>query len=245
MSFIAEVKTLRRIMFHKSSSSNHQERINSFYSDQAEDYDRFREKLLHGRQDFYQSIDIKENDIWIEMGGGTGRNLEFLGEKIKLLKKIYIIDLCDSLLTIALRRKNNYGWKNVEIIKGDATQFQLQEKVDIITFSYSLTMIPNWILALENAKRLLKDQGTMNVIDFYVAPQFQDLGFKNHSWWTRNFWPTWFAMDDVRIQPELPLYLKQHFRELSFNEKSGRVPYMGVFGEVPFFTFRGARKNQP
>ncbi len=242
MSLIADLKTLRQLVFHRIEDGSHESRLNAFYRDQAEDYDRFREKLLHGRKDFYESIPIRKGMTWVEMGAGTGRNLEYLGQRIFDLRKIYLVDLAESLLSLALQRKKKFQWMNAEILRKDIVHFEPENLVDTVVFSYSLSMIPNWIGALEKAYEILKPGGEIHIIDFYVAPIFSDLGMKQHSWWTRIFWPTWFGFDHVRIDSNIPLYLKNRFQTISLTEHQGPVPYLKLLGNVPYFCFHG-RKN--
>jgi len=104
------------------------------------------------------------------MGGGTGANLEHLGDRLRLLEKIYLVDLSPSLLAVARRRIADHGWNNVEAAEADATAFRPPDgPVDVVTFSYSLTMIPDWFAALEQAWRLLRPGGLIGVVDFFVA----------------------------------------------------------------------------
>ena len=44
--------------------------------------------------------------------------------------------------------------------------------VDVVTFSYSLTMIPDWFAAIENALRMLRPGGQIGVVDFYVSRKY-------------------------------------------------------------------------
>lgn len=48
--------------------------------------------------------------VWIDVGGGTARNLEFFPKEIirKYFKAIYILDISASLLEIAQRRFVKY-----------------------------------------------------------------------------------------------------------------------------------------
>ena len=63
-----------------------------------------------------------------------------------------------------LERVKKFGWKNVEVIEADATTFVPKEGyADLITFSYSLTMIPDWFLAIENSLKLLRPGGQIGV----------------------------------------------------------------------------------
>jgi betaine lipid synthase len=88
--------------------------MESFYKYQKEDYDAFREGLLHARPDLMESIPLNKNGgmIWVDVGGGTARNLEFFTPDTirKYFKHIYILDVSASLLEIAQRR---YGFKEI------------------------------------------------------------------------------------------------------------------------------------
>lgn len=70
-----EIKVLYRLLFSPISGKNHKERLESFYSHQAEGYDSFRKRLLHGRTEMLNAVNIKKGDVWIDMGGGTGMNI--------------------------------------------------------------------------------------------------------------------------------------------------------------------------
>ena len=169
----------------------------------ADGYDDFRKRLLKGREEMYGAIPLPKDGVWIDMGGGTGSNLEFLGDSIAELKKIYVVDLATSLLEVSQKRFDKNGWNNAEAIEADATTFRPpEEQVDVITFSYSLSMIPDWFGAIENALQLLKPGGIIGAVDFYVARKYPADGLKRHRWFTRHFWPTWFASDNVFLSPD-------------------------------------------
>ncbi len=146
-----------------------------------------------------------------------------------------------SLLGVARNRIETRKWDNVAAHHADATTFALSEKVDVVTFSYSLTMIPDWYLALENARRLLKPNGWIGVVDFYVARKYPAAGHRSHGWMSRTFWPTWFGHDNVYPSPDHVPYLHQHFMPVHFEEQRARVPFI-PFMTTPYYTFIG--RNQ-
>jgi betaine lipid synthase len=82
--------------------------MESFYKYQKEGYDAFREGLLHGRPALLESIPLKKNKklVWIDVGGGTARNLEFFSVDVlrKYFSAIFILDISASLLEIAQNR---------------------------------------------------------------------------------------------------------------------------------------------
>ena len=56
--------------------------MESFYGGQAEAYDSFRKRLLKGREELWSLLDVPEDGVWVDMGGGTGANLENLAENM-------------------------------------------------------------------------------------------------------------------------------------------------------------------
>ena len=152
MSFLSDLKVLYHLTMKPIRGKDHASRMESFYGGQAEAYDAFRKRLLKGREELWQLLDVPDDGIWVDMGGGTGANLENLGESIRHLKKAYVVDLATSLLKVASERFQARGWTNAEAVEADATTWRPAEgSADVVTFSYSLTMIPDWFAATENA----------------------------------------------------------------------------------------------
>ena len=109
--------------------------------------------------------------------------------------KIYLVDLCQPLLDIARERCRQKGWKHVEFLCQDASQFAIPEwesgqldprgSLTAITMSYSLSMvsenrlftynvltteIPTFYQLLDRCDQVLDQQsGLMGVVDFYTS----------------------------------------------------------------------------
>ncbi len=245
MSFFTDFIQDINVIYHlikPIQGTNHQERLESFYQGQAQTYDTFRKRLLQGREEIYQSLIQYPGDIWLDLGGGTGANLDSIDENLSKFQKLYIVDLCPSLLAIAQHRIIANGWSNVETVEADVTQFTLPEQVvDIVTFSYSLTMIPDWFAAIDNAYRLLKPGGMIGVVDFYISRKYPVEQWSSHSWLSRHFWPAWFGKDNVFLSSEHVPYLHYRFESVRFIERMANLPFLpGV--KVPYYLFIG-RKN--
>ena len=193
------------------SSSRHAVDMESFYSCQKDGYDNFREGLLHARPILMESMPLRllerENDetksssssskgdntsksnengklVWIDIGGGTARNLEFFPIDVirNHFKKIVIVDISASLLQIATRRVEEMGLGDiVEIVEHDATAESVFDvlpacgTVDIVTMSYSFSMIPAKATILRNSLRLLKSEtGLLGIADFWAEGKYDD-----------------------------------------------------------------------
>jgi S-adenosylmethionine-diacylgycerolhomoserine-N-methlytransferase len=246
MSIRNDLKILYHLVLRPVRGASHAQRMENFYSGQAEGYDDFRKRLLQGREHVYRTlgdaVGESADKIWVDFGGGTGANLEFIGPKISQYRKVYVVDLATSLLGIVNKRSERNGWKNVEAVTGDATTWTPPEaSADIVTFSYSLTMIPDWFAAIDNALRILKPGGKIGVIDFYVSRKFAAEGLKRHSWSTRNFWPVWFSSDNVFPSADHIPYLSSRFETVSLQEHVAKVPYLPLM-RTPYYQFIGTKR---
>ncbi|MCL4192404.1 MAG: class I SAM-dependent methyltransferase [Thermoguttaceae bacterium] len=240
MTLPSDLRVLYHLAFKSVRGSDHADRMEAFYSGQAAAYDDFRRRLLPGRAELFRSIEVRPGSVWVDMGGATGSNLEYLGDVVDSLGHVYIVDLADSLLDIARLRVRREGWTNVTTVTGDATTFRPPGSVDVVTFSYSLTMIPDWFAAVENACAMLRAGGRIGVIDFYVSRKFPAEGLRRHSWPARCFWPPWFAADNVFLSPDHLPYLRRRFQPLSIRESAVRLPYLPLL-RAPYYSFVGAK----
>ena len=216
MGFFADMKILYHMLFKPVRGDNHAQRMESFYGGQAKSYDDFRKRLLKGRELLWEKIPKPEGGIWVDMGGGTGANIENFGDEISKPETIQVVDLSASLLKIAADRFNQRGWDNVQTVEADATKyFPPEGPADVVTFSYSLTMIPDWFSAIENAWRMLKPGGLIGVVDFYVGRKYPPENLKKQKWLARTLWQPWFATDNVFPSPDhLPFLLSKFDQEI-------------------------------
>ncbi len=253
MSLLSDFKVLYHLALKPVRGHDHAARMESFYAGQAGAYDDFRKRLLKGRQELWNLLPRPSAGVWVDMGGGTGSNLEYFshqepgnrnqetGSRLAGLKNIYVVDLSQSLLDVAQQRATASGWTNVIPTLADATTFRPPEgAADVVTFSYSLTMIPDWFAALENALAILKPGGVIGVVDFYVARKYAANGHARHAWFTRTFWPTWFALDNVFPSPDHVPFLQQHFQTQHLAEHRAKVPYIPL-ARVPYYVFVGRK----
>jgi S-adenosylmethionine-diacylgycerolhomoserine-N-methlytransferase len=242
MGLFKDLKILYHLVVKPIRGSDHAARMENFYSGQADGYDDFRRRLLQGREKLWNALDIPEGGVWVDMGGGTGSNLEFFGPRIEQLKKVHVVDLSASLLDVARQRAEDRGWSNVEAVEADATQYAPSSgPVDVVTFSYSLTMIPDWFAALENALAMLKPGGLIGVVDFYVSRKWPAPDQTRHSWFTRSYWPVHFATDNVFPSPDHVPFLHRRLEPLHFSENFGKVPYVPLI-RMPYYTFVGRKR---
>lgn len=139
---------------------------------------------------------------------------------------VYLVDLSPSLCEVARKRFARLGWK-VKVMCQDARDFRLEDhlatevsvnrafvdadkrnKADLITMSYSLSMIPDYYNAVDSISGLLAPFGLIGVVDFYVQSIVETAGrnyiggsFNRHvNWLSRVIWRSWFDCDRVGLE---------------------------------------------
>jgi S-adenosylmethionine-diacylgycerolhomoserine-N-methlytransferase len=235
-------RTLAHLAAAAFLRGTHQEYLERFYRPQAPHYDAFRSRLLHGREELFGALPIPDGGVWVDVGAGTCSNLECLGDRVPRLGRVIAVDLAESLLAIGRRRCLALGWRNVEFVVADASSAALLDGVtaDVVTFSYSLTMIPDWRAALARAHALLRPGGHIGVVDFYVSRRRPPTGWARHAWLTRRGWPAWFAWSRVRLHQEHLPTLAGLFEPASRDEGTAPVPYLPGL-RVPYYRFIGQK----
>ncbi|MBC7779027.1 MAG: class I SAM-dependent methyltransferase [Proteobacteria bacterium] len=236
---LADARILWQMLRGEPRTGSHAERLAGFYAPQAEHYDRFRERMLHGRRELIEALATAPGETLVELGAGTGRNLEFLGDRLAHLDQVYLVDLCAPLLARARARFRDNP--RVHAVEADATQWRAPAPVDLVLCAYSLTMIPDWFAAIDNAHAMLAPGGRIGVVDFYVSRAHPAPGRVRHRGVTRAAWPLWFGHDGVHPSADHLPYLERRFEPVHVSEHSGSLAWLpGV--RVPHYRFIGRKR---
>ena len=222
------------------SDGDQASRLTAFYAPQAQDYDAFRDRLLHGRQALIDALlrHLPEDRAAhiVELGAGTGRNLDFFGAALSDIGSVELVDICAPLLAIAHNRIAVSPWKDTCVLRtvhADVTRHVPAQAADCVYFSYSLSMIPSWARAIDNALAMLRPGGIVGVVDFHL-PEGGGIG--------NALWQRWFAHDGVYLSGEHLPFLRTHLTELACTEARGAVPFLpGI--RVPYYVFVGRKRS--
>lgn len=174
-----EVKMLYNIYFNQMNTEllSHKDRLDSFYENQSEYYDTYRQYMLHGRESLIASIPFKYNSKWLDIGGGTGYSINLIKNQINLFDRIDIIEYSNSMYNVLV--KNISHFKNVNAYCEDIHKYESDVKYDVITFSYSLVMIPDLEKTIKKAISMLNTGGILAITDFYADNNIKGRFFKH------------------------------------------------------------------
>lgn len=144
--------------------------MDAMYRYQRYFYDATRKFYLLGRDHLIDGMEIRDADHILEIGCGTGRNLEILARRHPKAY-FYGLDASSEMLTSA--RAKLGGLSNVNVVTGLADTFAAKETLgidrqfDAVFFSYAISMIPPWKQSIEQALANLRPGGSMYIVDFY------------------------------------------------------------------------------
>jgi S-adenosylmethionine-diacylgycerolhomoserine-N-methlytransferase len=151
-------------------TADHKQRMDSMYRVQRHFYDVTRAYYLLGRNERISALKPPVGGSVLEIGCGTGRNLTQLARRYPDAT-IYGVDISDEMLVTAANAVAREGLQHrVKLAQGDATTFDGtafgKATYDRVLFSYTLSMIPDWKLALHTASARLAPAGELHVVDF-------------------------------------------------------------------------------
>jgi S-adenosylmethionine-diacylgycerolhomoserine-N-methlytransferase len=237
---ISDARILLHLLRGLPQGGSHAARLQAFYGPQAAAYDDFRERLLHGRRELMESLDLRPGEHLVELGAGTGRNLRFLDGSVETLGSVTLVDLCPALLEQA--RAHTAAQANVHVVEADAARWRPPHPVDAVLLSYALTMIPDWQGAITNALAMLRPGGRLGVVDFYISAPCPDPGLARHGALARRFWPRWFRHDGVHLNPAHMQMLRDVLPDHRLVEDLAPLPYLPGL-RVPFYRFVGRKPS--
>jgi demethylmenaquinone methyltransferase/2-methoxy-6-polyprenyl-1,4-benzoquinol methylase len=112
-----------------------------------------------------QMTAVRPGDHVLEIGCGTGRNLQFLSEAAGPNGRVYGVDLSQGMLDKAREFCTQRGLENVTLIHGDALEFRPTQPLDGVMFGLSYNTMPNHKAMLRHALSLLRPGGRVVIMD--------------------------------------------------------------------------------
>lgn len=206
-------------MLHKYSA--HRARIQNYYRFHSKIYDATRWSFLFGRRRLLSELpDLRPRPRILEIGCGTGKNIEFL-EYLYPDATIIGMDISKEMLEKAGQKSGKS--EQVSLVHRRYGHEETEEKpFDLILLSYSLTMIGDSTeKILQQVHEDLNPDGYVGVVDFHSTP------FHWFRWW--------MSKNHVEIDGTMLPLLMKYFTE---DKASVHRAYLGFW---KYFLFVGKR----
>ncbi|CAN5413893.1 class I SAM-dependent methyltransferase [soil metagenome] len=152
-------------------AGDHGARMDATYRYQRHIYDASRKYYLLGRDRMIRALDAGPGSSVLEIGCGTGRNLIAAARQWPQAR-LFGLDISAAMLETAaasvVQRRLDC---RIALAQADATSFDAtrlfgQARFDRIFLSYTISMIPGWEMAINEAAEALAPGGTMHIVDF-------------------------------------------------------------------------------
>lgn len=123
------------------------------------------------------ALDPSPGERILEIGSGTGYYSLSVARWIKPNGQITAVDIQPEMVVELRRRADREGIDNVVVAQGDACNLQYTGGTfDAVYIAMVLGEIPDWRVALQEARRLLKPTGRLVVGETPFDPHFVPLG---------------------------------------------------------------------
>lgn len=189
----------------KKIDSSAFEKMDRMYRYQRYFYDFTRKYYLLGRDSLIKEMKISEGENVLEIGCGTGRNLIILAKKYPRTN-FFGLDASATMLETAQGKIKTNQIDNITLKTALADDFSFDEtfgltqKFDVMFFSYSISMIPPWKEAIQNALKNLESGKSFYIVDFYNQSDLPK--------WFRKILQIWLKQFHVKYPKDLIPYLK-------------------------------------
>lgn len=146
-------------------------RMDAIYRTQRHIYDLTRKYYLLGRDALIRDLAPPPGGSVLEVGCGTARNL-IAAARAWPDARCFGFDVSPAMLETARASVRKRGLASrIRLTAGDATEFDSialfgEAGFDRVFLSYTLSMIPDWRAALDQAARAVRPGGRLHIVDF-------------------------------------------------------------------------------
>ncbi len=199
------------------AAHNHGARMDGVYRTQRHFYDLTRKFYLLGRDRLIAGLDAQRGMAILEVGCGTGRNLIAAARRWPGAG-FTGLDISAAMLETAQASIARRGMAlRITLVEADASNFSAApalagRRFDRIFLSYTLSMIPGWEAALEEAISALAPDGSLHIVDFGQQERLPR--------WFRRLLFAWLRQFHVTPHADLPAVLgelaRRHGRRVEF-----------------------------
>jgi len=169
------------------NSQTHAALMDRTYRHQRRIYDATRAWFLFGRDHLIEQLAPPQRGSVLEIACGTGRNLDHIARHYPGCA-LYGLDISSEMLRSARAKLGT----RAQLAHGDACGFDAQslfgaDRFDRIILSYSLSMIPDWPRALEQALVYLAEGGSLHLVDFGRQHRLPAIARRGLNGWLARF----------------------------------------------------------
>ncbi len=187
---------ISRVTRSKEEAKASYDRISKWYDVLARSERKYGYKGL-------QKLSVKEGEIVLEIGFGTGHCIQSLARTVGNSGKVYGIDISQRMYDIALARIKRVGLsERVNLLCGDATILPFETNFfDAVFISFTLDLFdtPEIPTVLQECKRVLRSGGRICIV---ALSKKKKTSVRLYEWFHRKF-PKFVDCRPILVKKEL------------------------------------------
>ncbi len=122
----------------------------------------------------HKTNSIKEGDAVLDVGSGSGTDILVAAIRTGPGGRVTGLDLTEAMIEKARSNVEKSGFKNVKVVKGEATKIPLDDgSVDVVTSNGVLNLVPDKQKAFNEIFRVLKPGGRIQLADIVTREDVQ------------------------------------------------------------------------
>lgn len=121
---------------------------------------------------------LKEGDVVIDLGCGTGLCFPLLIEKIGPNGKLIGVDISSEMLSVAEDKVKSAGWDNVELINSDIENYEFPAEINAVISTGVFGYLEQRENVLENINKSLLNNGKVVIVDGKKPERWPSFLFK-------------------------------------------------------------------
>lgn len=146
------------------------EEVRKLFNDWAPFYNPTHGWTLPKRHAARLALGLRPGGRILDLACGTGLNFPHLRELVGEQGQVVGVDLSPGMLNVARRLIAARGWKNVETREADAAQLPFpDESFDKAICSFALNIIPDYMQAIREVKRVLVPGGRFVSLEIHLV----------------------------------------------------------------------------
>lgn len=125
-----------------------------------------------------EEMDIKENQTILNIPCGTGQSIHYINKRMNNTGQIIGLDLSKGMLNKSKKKAQSENWDNTILLEANATQLnqdwikkEMGHEIlfDSILCDLGLSGFPEWQKVIDNMLGLLKPDGRLVIMDWYMS----------------------------------------------------------------------------
>jgi len=119
--------------------------------------------------------EIKEGEVVLDLGSGTGFDCFLAAKKVGETGKVIGVDMTEEMVEKAKNNAEKYGYKNVEFRLGDVEKLPIDDNfIDVVISNCVVNLVPDKSKVFKEVYRVLKKGGRMYISDIVLLKNLSE-----------------------------------------------------------------------